>query len=34
MAAAILALSDPELATRLESWRQNITDNVAHTPKD
>ncbi len=34
MAAAILALSDPELAARLESWRQNITENVAHTPKD
>jgi 5-(carboxyamino)imidazole ribonucleotide mutase len=34
MAAAILALSDPELAKRLKDWRQNITDNVAEAPKD
>ncbi len=34
MAAAILALSDPDLAERLKTWRQNITDNVAEAPKD
>jgi len=32
MAAAILALNDPELAQRLAAWRQAQTDNVAAEP--
>lgn len=32
-AAAILALSDPELATRLKAWRQKQTDSVPETPE-
>lgn len=32
MAASILALSDEELALRLEDWRQNETDKVAERP--
>ena len=32
MAAQILALSDPELATRLTAMRQAQTDQVAETP--
>lgn len=34
MAAAVLALSDPELAGRLDHWRQNQSDAVALTPRD
>jgi len=33
-AAAILALSDPGLAERLEAWRKKQTDSVADTPSD
>jgi len=32
MAAAILALNDPDLAKRLAAWRQAQTDNVAAEP--
>jgi len=32
LAAQILALSDPDLATRLAAWRQAQTDSVADTP--
>jgi len=32
MAAAILALNDPDLAERLAAWRQAQTDNVATEP--
>jgi 5-(carboxyamino)imidazole ribonucleotide mutase len=31
-AAAILALSDPELAKRLAEWRKTQTDSVAENP--
>jgi 5-(carboxyamino)imidazole ribonucleotide mutase len=34
MAAAILALADPELARRLEQWRAARTAAVAEHPKD
>lgn len=34
MAAAILALSDPELATRLAQWRANLTASIADEPLD
>ena len=33
-AAAILALSDPALAKRLEGWRKKQTDSVSETPSD
>ncbi|MFL6843264.1 MAG: 5-(carboxyamino)imidazole ribonucleotide mutase [Allosphingosinicella sp.] len=33
LAASILALSDPALASRLEDWRQRQTDGVAETPE-
>jgi 5-(carboxyamino)imidazole ribonucleotide mutase len=33
-AAAILALSDPELAARLEAWRRRQTDAVAEHPAE
>ena len=33
-AAAILALSDPALAKRLEAWRKKQTDSVSETPSD
>ena len=32
LASQILALSDPDLATRLAAWRQAQTDSVANTP--
>jgi len=32
LAASILALSDAELASRLETWRERQTDAVAQTP--
>ena len=32
LAAAVLALSDPELATRLEAWRAARTEAVAERP--
>ncbi len=31
-AAAILALSDPQLAARLEAWRKKQTESVAESP--
>lgn len=34
MAAAILALSDPALARRLESWRQALSDSIPEEPLD
>jgi 5-(carboxyamino)imidazole ribonucleotide mutase len=34
LAAAVLALSDPALAERLEAWRRRQTDAVAETPSD
>ncbi|WP_340107306.1 5-(carboxyamino)imidazole ribonucleotide mutase [Pikeienuella sp. HZG-20] len=34
LAAAILATTDPALATRLEAWRAAQTDAVAEAPKD
>ena len=32
LAAAVLALSDDDLATRLEKWRKDQSDSVAMTP--
>ena len=34
LAASVLALSDAELATRLESWRKKQSDAVAEAPED
>ncbi|RMD47608.1 MAG: 5-(carboxyamino)imidazole ribonucleotide mutase [Alphaproteobacteria bacterium] len=34
MAAEILALSDPELAARLEAWRAALSASVAERPSD
>jgi 5-(carboxyamino)imidazole ribonucleotide mutase len=34
LAAAVLALSDPELARRLDLWRTRQTDAVADAPSD
>ncbi len=34
LAAQILALSDPALATRLDAWRKRRTEAVAEHPKD
>ena len=34
LAAAVLALHDPALATRLAAWRAQKTEAVAHTPSD
>ncbi len=34
LAAAILALSDPELAQRLDDWRARQTERVPEVPKD
>ncbi len=34
LAASVLALSDPALAERLESWRRARTEAVAERPKD
>ncbi|MFL6857657.1 MAG: 5-(carboxyamino)imidazole ribonucleotide mutase, partial [Allosphingosinicella sp.] len=33
LAAAILALSDPALAERLEAWRRRQTDGVGESPQ-
>lgn len=33
-AAAILALSDPALAKRLETWRKKQTESVSHSPAE
>ncbi len=34
MAASILALSDPDLAGRLDGWRAALTDSVADVPHE
>jgi 5-(carboxyamino)imidazole ribonucleotide mutase len=34
MAAAILALSDPALAARLDAWRQALSDSIPEEPRD
>ena len=34
LAASVLALGDPDLADRLEAWRQRQTAGVAEVPKD
>ncbi|WP_119256799.1 5-(carboxyamino)imidazole ribonucleotide mutase [Shinella zoogloeoides] len=34
LAAAVLALSDPELAHRLDEWRENQSSGVAEYPVD
>jgi 5-(carboxyamino)imidazole ribonucleotide mutase len=34
LAASVLALSDSELAGRLEAWRARQTSSVAEKPKD
>ncbi len=34
LAAATLAMHDPELSDRLSAWRQTQTDKVADTPQD
>jgi 5-(carboxyamino)imidazole ribonucleotide mutase len=33
MAAAILALSDPAVAQRLEAWRQALSDSIPESPE-
>ena len=34
MAAAILALQDPELAKRLDQWRANLSASIPEVPRD
>ena len=34
MAAAILGVADPEVATRLDQWRTALSDSVAEVPVD
>ena len=34
MAAGILALQDPELADRLDAWRQALSDSIPQEPTD
>jgi 5-(carboxyamino)imidazole ribonucleotide mutase len=34
MAAAILAVSDPALAQRLDAWREALSDSIPEEPKD
>lgn len=34
MAAGILALSDPELAQRLEDWREDLSASIPEEPQD
>ena len=34
LAASVLALSDSELAQRLDAWRQRQADAVPETPQD
>lgn len=34
MAAAILAVSDPELATRLDAWREALSASIPEAPVD
>ncbi|WP_294930216.1 5-(carboxyamino)imidazole ribonucleotide mutase [uncultured Paracoccus sp.] len=34
MAAGILAISDPDLAARLDAWRQALSDSIPEVPRD
>jgi 5-(carboxyamino)imidazole ribonucleotide mutase len=34
MAAGILALQDPELATRLDTWRNDLSASIPDVPTD
>lgn len=34
MAAGILAIADPDLAARLDAWRQALSDSIPEEPKD
>jgi 5-(carboxyamino)imidazole ribonucleotide mutase len=34
MAAGILALQDPELATRLDTWRNDLSASIPDAPTD
>ena len=34
MAAGILALHDPALATRLDQWRENLSASIPEVPSD
>jgi len=34
MAAAILALADPDLAARLDTWRADLSASIAEAPQD
>ncbi len=34
MAAAILALSDPDLAQRLDDWRAALSESIPEEPQD
>lgn len=34
MAAGILAISDPALATRLDAWREALSDSIPQEPRD
>ncbi|MCV6597805.1 MAG: 5-(carboxyamino)imidazole ribonucleotide mutase [Mangrovicoccus sp.] len=34
MAAGILAISDPDLAARLDAWRQALSDSIPEVPVD
>ena len=34
MAAGILALQDPELATRLDTWREALSASIPEEPTD
>lgn len=34
MAAQIVALTDPDLAARLDAWRQALTDSIPEVPSD
>jgi 5-(carboxyamino)imidazole ribonucleotide mutase len=34
MAAAILALSDPALATRLDAWRDALSASIPEEPQE
>lgn len=34
MAAGILAISDPDLAARLDAWRQSLSDSIPEVPRD
>ena len=34
MSAGILAISDPDLAARLDAWRQALSDSIPEVPRD